>query len=76
MKLGRRVWKGARRAARALAGLGLSLVQDLLRHLGGTIVVRSVQGEGSRFTVTLPVRHPSLDEPVPTHLPDELTAGS
>ena len=40
------------------AGLGLSLVQDLLRHLGGTISVESHPGEGSRFTVTLPVRHP------------------
>jgi len=57
------------------AGLGLSLVQDLLRHLGGTIEVRSVQGEGSRFTVSLPVRHPGLDRPMPTDVPDELTAG-
>jgi signal transduction histidine kinase len=41
------------------AGLGLSLVQDLLQHLGGTIEVDSVPGEGSRFIVKLPVRHPS-----------------
>lgn len=40
------------------AGLGLSLVQDLLQHLGGSIEVESAPGEGSRFTVTLPVRHP------------------
>lgn len=56
------------------AGLGLSLVQDLLRHLGGTIQVHSVQGEGSRFTVVLPIRHPSLDQPAPSVVPDELTA--
>jgi signal transduction histidine kinase len=40
------------------AGLGLSLVQDLLDHLGGQIDVVSRPGEGSRFTVRLPIRHP------------------
>jgi signal transduction histidine kinase len=41
-------------------GLGLSLVQDLLTHLGGTIEVESRPGEGSRFVVRLPVQHPRL----------------
>jgi signal transduction histidine kinase len=45
------------------AGLGLSLVQDLLEHIGGTIEVDSIPGEGSRFTVTLPVRHPQIPPP-------------
>jgi signal transduction histidine kinase len=46
-------------------GLGLSLVQDLLQHLGGTIQVESSTGEGSRFVVTLPVRHTRLQPPGP-----------
>jgi two-component system phosphate regulon sensor histidine kinase PhoR len=52
------------------AGLGLSLVQDLLHHIGGTIEVESAPGEGSRFTVSLPVKHP-----VTTEAPSETPPG-
>jgi signal transduction histidine kinase len=42
------------------AGLGLSLVKELLEHLGGTIAVESAEGQGSRFIVRMPVQHPRL----------------
>jgi signal transduction histidine kinase len=39
-------------------GLGLSLVKDIVRSLGGSIAVHSRLGEGSTFTVTLPMVAP------------------
>ena len=37
-------------------GIGLCLVQRILTLLGGTVEAASVQGEGSVFTVTLPLQ--------------------
>jgi signal transduction histidine kinase len=36
-------------------GLGLSIVKDLVRRYGGEIDVHSVEGEGTTFTLTLPL---------------------
>jgi signal transduction histidine kinase/CheY-like chemotaxis protein/CHASE3 domain sensor protein len=38
-------------------GLGLSISRDLARHLGGELRVESATGQGSTFTLTLPVDH-------------------
>ncbi|HEX6052430.1 MAG TPA: ATP-binding protein, partial [Gemmatimonadaceae bacterium] len=35
-------------------GLGLAISRDLARGMGGDLRVRSVEGEGAAFTVTLP----------------------
>jgi heavy metal sensor kinase len=45
----------ARSSTTAGAGLGLSLVQWIAAQHGGTVTVQSRLGEGSTFTVTLPI---------------------
>jgi signal transduction histidine kinase len=37
-------------------GLGLSVVQGIVRDLGGRVDVRSRPGEGTAFTIDLPLR--------------------
>jgi PAS domain S-box-containing protein len=49
-------------------GLGLALAKRMVERLGGSIGVRSVLGEGSTFTVTLPV----VDPPLASDLGDDL----
>lgn len=44
------------------SGLGLFLVQTLAQKLGGSVRVESTVGEGSTFTVTLPVGTPPTAE--------------
>ncbi|HSF60051.1 MAG TPA: ATP-binding protein, partial [Candidatus Binatia bacterium] len=47
--------EGARGRTHEGTGIGLSLVQELVKFHGGTIRVDSVYGEGSIFTVSIPM---------------------
>ncbi|MFO0630518.1 MAG: response regulator [Polyangiales bacterium] len=47
-------------------GLGLSVTRQIVQGLGGKISVESVEGEGTVFTVTLPVGDPRISQPMPT----------
>ena len=50
------------------SGIGLALVQELVRLHGGTIAAQSALGAGTLFTVRIPLGH--------THLPSEQIATS
>jgi two-component system, NarL family, sensor histidine kinase BarA len=57
-------------------GLGLSIAQELCRLMGGRIEVQSVPGEGSRFSVLVPLTQNSeeVSLPVASHRADVLLA--
>jgi signal transduction histidine kinase len=54
-----RLWRGdqARRRAMGGSGLGLTIARSLVEAHGGRIWAKSVEGQGSTFTFTLPITH-------------------
>lgn len=54
--------KAAKVCTQMGTGLGLSLVRRIVATYGGEIDVKSTVGEGSQFTVTLTLQHPTLSE--------------
>jgi CheY-like chemotaxis protein len=53
-------------------GLGLSLVQKLVALMGGNLSVDSEPGQGSVFTVTIPLELPAEQPAAPESFPAEL----
>jgi two-component system sensor histidine kinase SenX3 len=62
----------ARSRATGGTGLGLAIVKHIATNHAGTVSVRSTVGEGSRFTLTLPVR-PDAATDTPAGKPDQAT---
>jgi signal transduction histidine kinase len=52
----------AKKSEKDGTGLGLSIVQQIVQRHGGEITVQSRQGEGTKFTVTLPRNKPGLSK--------------
>lgn len=64
--LGSRFYRASNAVKAEIAGtgLGLRIVQTILDRHGGTLAVESVEGEGSTFTIRLPVRLSALGAPL------------
>ncbi|WP_374584716.1 ATP-binding protein [Pseudoduganella sp.] len=62
--------EGARSRTHEGSGIGLALVRDLVELLHGSIVLHSVPGTGSTFTITLPLGRAHLRDEQLTQAPD------
>src|SRR5208337_746955 len=72
-----RYYRGSNVSGIVGTGVGLYLVKMMLDVHGGEIAVESAEGEGSTFTVRLPVKPPmKSDAPSPSVLPSALQEGS
>ncbi len=60
--------QGARGRTQEGSGIGLALVKDLVKQHGGTVSARSREGQGSGFTVSLPLSTAHLP---PEHLQED-----
>ncbi len=50
-------------SATVTKGFGLLSLRERINHIGGTLVIESAPGRGSRFTLTVPLRMTKADSP-------------
>jgi signal transduction histidine kinase len=50
--------EGAQKSGQTGLGLGLSIVREIARHHGGSVMVESAPGRGSKFSLALPAAEP------------------
>jgi signal transduction histidine kinase len=70
--------RGSNTAMRGGSGIGLSLVRELVEAHQGTVEVDRIEGGGTQFRVTLPVREPARvvdDTPAPRLRPSDFGVG-
>lgn len=65
----------ARSRATGGTGLGLAIVRHVVANHRGTVTVRSREGEGSTFTISLPARPSGNDPSEGVPVPDEVDSG-
>ena len=56
-------YRGAGRSSGVGSGLGLAIVKGFVEANGGTIALQSLPGQGTSFTVSLPIAAPANESP-------------
>jgi len=67
-------YKGLNTEANLGTSISLSLTQQMVLTMKGTIEVKSIEGKGTLFTITLPQRHSNRE--LPRWIPSVLSAGT